>query len=362
MNPGQRTARRLTSKSGLPVPGSVCNSCLARLSLAPSPIHTRTAATAAAAVTPPPAASTPSAATTDAASLPAAQQAYQVKASVVISRPPLLTRTLHPFEKAFFLYQRRLNERLALPFTRYFYYKKGTPGDREWKRKAKPRMTAARDIGVYNAYGEAGWNDELLVGDRTSEPEEQVEALLRDAEGISLDDVAAGEAGGAVAKKDNAQAVVVQRPLPRTTEADKAGDQTSLNRLLDRTLYLVVKNKSGRWVFPEDLVKGREGLHQAAERVIVQAGGINMNTWVVGNAPIGHHSHDFAKAMTNSEQKTEEIGEKVFFMKARIMAGQANLGSNQFGDTEFKWLSKEEIEKTVGAKYYSSVKNMLVER
>ena len=170
-----------------------------------------------------------------------------------------MTRTLHPFEKAFFLYQRRLNERLALPFTRYFYYKKGTPGDREWKRKAKQRMTPARDIGVYNAYGETGWNDELLVGDRTSEPEDQVEALIRDAEGIAIGgDAKEGEGQ----KKETGQEIAVQRPLPRVTEADQQGSQTSLDRSLDQSLYLVIKNKDGRWRFPEDVVRGKEGLHQ----------------------------------------------------------------------------------------------------
>jgi large subunit ribosomal protein L46 len=120
-----------------------------------------------------------------------------------------------------------LNERLALPFTRYFYYKKGTPGDREWKRKMLLRKTPARDVGVYNAYSESGWNDEVLVNDKTSEPESQVEALIRDAEGTD------GEAG-------------------------------AKNRLLDRTLYLLVKNKNGVWRFPEDEIKGPEGLDQVS--------------------------------------------------------------------------------------------------
>jgi large subunit ribosomal protein L46 len=184
-----------------------------------------------------------------------------LKTSVVLSRAPVLTRSLHPFEKAFYLYQRRLNERLALPFTRYFYYKKGTPADREWKRKAKQRLTPARDIGVYNAYGDNGWNDELLIGDRTSEPEEQVEALIRDAEGLTI----GGEAPeGESQKKDTSQDIAVQRPLPRATEADQKGDQTSLNRALDQSLYLLVKNKDGRWRFPEGLIEGREGLHQVS--------------------------------------------------------------------------------------------------
>jgi len=148
-----------------------------------------------------------------------------------------------------------LNERLALPFTRYFYYKKGTPGDREWKRKMLLRKTPARDVGVYNAYSESGWNDEVLVNDKTSEPESQVEALIRDAEGTD------GEAG---AKRETSQDIVVQRPLPRVTEQDQKGEQTSLNRLLDRTLYLLVKNKNGVWRFPEDEIKGAEGLDQVS--------------------------------------------------------------------------------------------------
>ena len=87
-----------------------------------------------------------------------------------------------------------------------------------------------------------------------------------------------------------------------------------------------------------------------------------MNTWVVGNAPIGHYSFDFAKAIENRESNMRELGEKVFFMKARIMAGQANLGDNKFGDSEFRWLAKDEIQSLVTPKYWSSVKNMLVER
>lgn len=87
-----------------------------------------------------------------------------------------------------------------------------------------------------------------------------------------------------------------------------------------------------------------------------------MNTWVVGNAPIGHYQWNFEKAIENVEKSRQEQGEKVFFMKARIMAGQANLEKNTFGDKDFKWLSKEEIEKFVTRGYWSSIKNMLSER
>lgn len=182
---------------------------------------------------------------------------YRIRASVLLSRPPLLTRDLTPFEKAYFLYQKRLNERLALPFSRYFYYQKGTPGDVEWKRKIKERTTPARDIGRYNAYDrEAGWNDEVLVGERVGEPEEMVEALVRDAEvEVEVKD-GEEEDGGQEVKKES-----VVKPMPRVTEADRVGDKRSLDRLLQRTLYLVVRRGEGRWWFPSDALVGKESLH-----------------------------------------------------------------------------------------------------
>lgn len=179
-----------------------------------------------------------------------------MKAGVVLSRPPQITRDLHPFEKAYYFYQRRLNERLALPFTRYFYYKKGTPADAEWKRKIRERTTPARDIGVYNAYGKQGWADELLVGAQESEPDNQVGALLKDAETPSEASAKEGQSELALKKSDD-----VDRPMSRVSEADVQGDQKSLNRLLQRTLFLLVKGKDGRWTFPSANLVKDENFH-----------------------------------------------------------------------------------------------------
>ena len=180
---------------------------------------------------------------------------YAINAGVVISRPPQITRDLHPFEAAFFLYQRRLNERLALPFSRYFYIGGNTPGDREWKRKIRQRLTPARDIGKYSGYGAEAWNDELLVGAKESEFEHQVGRLLEDAEssGASAED---GETSG----QKKVEREPVEKPMPRITQADKENDTKSLNRALQRTLYLLVKSKDGRWEFLQDRLD-EENLH-----------------------------------------------------------------------------------------------------
>lgn len=191
---------------------------------------------------------------------------YQIRAGVVLSRPPIVTRDLHPFEKAFYLYQRRLNERTAMPFSRYFYIKRGTPADVEWKRKIKERLTPARDIGRYNAYAKDGWNDEVLIGAKEGDPEHQIEALLQDAEdpGAST----AGESGGGAEDLGGSRKMAVERPQSRVTEADNQGDQQSLDRLLQRTLYLLVKNEQGKWEFPSAKLNGREGLNKVSSGML----------------------------------------------------------------------------------------------
>ena len=224
---------------------SICSSCLH---------HIRSASTASSPVVSAPIEPSPSG-----QALPPSTAAhshattYKIRASVLLSRPPVLTRELTPFEKSYFLYQRRLNERLALPFTRYFYYQKGTPGDTDWKRKIKERKTPARDIGAYNAYDKEAWNDELLVGDSIVEPEEQIERLVADAEVQVKERDLQGE--GEVVRKED-----VERPMPRVTEADANGDLKSLNRRLEKTLYLLTRGEKG-WGFPSSVLERKESLH-----------------------------------------------------------------------------------------------------
>jgi large subunit ribosomal protein L46 len=281
-----------------------------------------------------------------------------------------------------------MNERLALPFTRYFYFKKGTPADVEWKRKVRERKTAARDIGVYNAYSSEGWNDEVLVGAPESEVEHQVEALIRDAE--SAGPGADGEEEGIGERKREA----IPRPNSRVTEADRTGDVSSLNRRLDRTLYLLARQGDNRrWRFPESPLMRMESLQQvkqmptfflnikryrsfqcraaglivgggaqAAERLLVQSGGVNMNTWVVGNAPVGHHSMEHRQAPVIAPTGLPTRGEKTFFMKVRIIAGYPKLEGNELGLSELRWLCKEEIQPMVSPGYWKSIRGMLADR
>jgi len=255
-----------------------------------------------------------------------------------------------------------------MPFTRYFYIKKDTPADVDWKLKVKERAGAyQRELGQYTGYGEEDWNDELLLlkpGETKAgklgiaETRYLMDSLVRDSKVRAVE----GKDGTAVAVEETAEVEEeeVAKPLSRFTEADKKRDVHRLDRSLARTLYLLVQRENGGWGLPSTEVIGRENIHQAAERCIVQTGGVNMNTWIVGNAPVGHH---IIHPRIDAEDSSKDVeGARTFFMKARIMAGQCNLEKNVLGYKDFKWLSRQEVKRHVSTRYYGWVKNMLSDR
>lgn len=174
-----------------------------------------------------------------------------IRSGLILTRPPLLTRTLHPFENAFFFYQKRLEERLNTPFVTDIYFKPDTPRKTEWDLKVAERKGVAKELGAFQGKMSKSWNDELKVGDDMSSQEFIVKSLLKDAEVRVSDDAEI------IPEKD---IVPVEGPQSRLTEADKKNDIKRLDRKLENTLYLVVKGKNG-WAFPEDSVKENENLH-----------------------------------------------------------------------------------------------------
>lgn len=87
-----------------------------------------------------------------------------------------------------------------------------------------------------------------------------------------------------------------------------------------------------------------------------------MNTWVVGNMPVSHQVYNYSQAIVDKGNGEELRGEKNFFMKARIMGGQANVKDNTFGIEDFRWLAREEIQNALHPRDWSGVKNILPDR
>lgn len=84
-----------------------------------------------------------------------------------------------------------------------------------------------------------------------------------------------------------------------------------------------------------------------------------MNTWIVGRAPVAHL---VTHPEFNDDTSLKKKGEKVFFLKGRIMAGQADLNGNKFGLKDFNWLTKDELKKLLPYEYFRSVRNMMADR
>ncbi|KAF3924858.1 hypothetical protein ABW21_db0204706 [Orbilia brochopaga] len=276
---------------------------------------------------------------------------YQLAASVVVSRPPILTRDLTPFEKEFFFYQRRLDKRLVRPFVRNFYFKEGTLAFDEWRAKRKGMQ-------VYNPYDrEWGWADEMRYGEKPGDDEDMsYEDLVTYT--VSGEDISASDTEEEIAAKKT-----MTKPLPRETEADATNDVRSLNRKLSRTLYLLVKRgdrQDDAWKFPQANLVEKENLKQCAEGILTKSCGRDMNYWMVGNVPIGHYSYAFPEGAQRPDGQPQ--GKTVFFMKARVFAGRPRLAGNQVSLADYQWLPKEEIEAVVATDYWKAIKHMLVSR
>ncbi|KAJ1814039.1 hypothetical protein GGH91_005371 [Coemansia sp. RSA 2671] len=235
--------------------------------------------------------------------------AYQtsVRAGVLLQRDPIVTQPAGKFEEATDRYFDWLQFISADRFPRDFFFKKGSTAESKWMEQEDVRA------------GE--W-----FFDAASKP--VVKSVKRV---VHEDDM--------IEKSEASKPIVVNS---RETEADAAGDQRSLERRLDRTLYLVVKDAKGEWVLPQGSVNDEELLHQAARRNLKEMCGGNMSVWMVGNGPVGH---------------SESAEASTFYVKGHILAGQPN--ANTELASEFKWITREEIEKTVSADYWLAVKDML---
>lgn len=99
---------------------------------------------------------------------------------------------------------------------------------------------------------------------------------------------------------------------------------------------------------------------KTAARILSESAGVNMNTWIVGRVPVAHHI--VRPVFGQKDGALLKKGEKIFFLKGRIMAGQADLTNNLHDLVDFKWLTQEELRGALAEEYFQSVKGMFGER
>nr|GMD61941.1 39S ribosomal protein L46, mitochondrial [Ipomoea batatas] len=128
-------------------------------------------------------------------------------------------------------------------------------------------------------------------------------------------------------------------PAPRITEADKTNDRKSLQRALDKRLYLLLHGttlSSGKpaWHFPEKAYESEATLRWCAESALKSVIGDLSHTYFVGNAPMGH----MVTQLNENHKETPSL--KRFFFKSQVIA------ANKFDIhkcDDFAWVTKDEL-------------------
>lgn len=251
-----------------------------------------------------------------------------ISLTLILSRLPIITQDLTPFESQFYKYQSELWRRLMWTFPKWFYFKQGTMAELRYRQinknpvsynpklpnwpKGKPDLKHLRDrrfrqyIRVPKTYRE---EDEIVEG------QDQLEF-----------------------KENEISRKIV--PASRITEADKRNDLTSLERKLSRTLYLVVKDNETNWKLPtfKEQSANLQPLHVLAEEGLYELGGKKINYFNVSKVPCHHNKN------------------KEYFIKSHILSGTFEPQSNSI---QYQWATKEELKELLPSEYYSDILHLL---
>lgn len=108
----------------------------------------------------------------------------------------------------------------------------------------------------------------------------------------------------------------------------KVDDRRSLHRALDRSAYLLLKLKGKGWRFPEGVWQQDETIRETAEKNSQELCGSELETHLLGNAPICHTE--------------DKAGKKKWFLMHNIYVG-GNVVLEHPDVEDFAWVTKEEF-------------------
>ena len=228
-----------------------------------------------------------------------------VGAYLLLSRKPTILPTPTPIESSLYAYNAKLERALSQTFPRDLYFKKGSAAETQFLEDEKEREAFMK-----------GGNKES-----------------NDATFISSVPLSSAQSQTATSRK---------------TKADETNDVRSLERSLDRTLFLVVKGeKAGeKWTLPHSVISttGSESLHSAAHASVTDLLGEDMDIWMVTNYPIGIiEKHLDAKV-------------KGYVMRGHVVAGNPSPKSK---GVDYAWLTEDELQSRLHESVWNDVKDLL---
>ena len=235
-------------------------------------------------------------------------------------------------------------------FPKWYYFKKGTVAEREFREAQINPIPYYKGVWYPN-----GQPDLKHSRDRRFKQDVILPKKHREHE----EGAALGEDGLPLPDLDDVGRPI--KPNSRITKADETNDQSSLERKLPRTLYLLIQDKKGEWKFPTFEVSEQDhskGLHQVAEDGLRTLGGDKINTWSVSNTPAALIKYDTKGKIISDE--SAPVNE--FLVKSHIVAGKFDLDAASSTDADvkaFKWLAKEELAELLNKEYYAKISHIL---
>jgi hypothetical protein len=163
-------------------------------------------------------------------------------------------------------------------------------------------------------------------------------------------------------KKSDAEFAKNTQIRPRITSEDLADEAHSLNRGLDRRLYLISKLKNradNAWEFPWARRRADETLFETAMRALGDRAGSRLQTTVVSHAPFGHIEKAYPEAM---QAQSGKRGAQVFFQRVYYVSGNARIDDDNDSVVEdFAWVPKEDLVSRINPELFDSINPLLLD-
>eukprot|EP01132_Coremiostelium_polycephalum_P008060 gene8060-9915_t len=179
-------------------------------------------------------------------------------------------------------------------------------------------------------------------------------SLMEDLPEFKEDDTAnAGGGGGASGGVEEMEEDFSNyKPESRTTQDDINDNRKSLNRKLDKSLYLIIKKAGSRypWQFPSTNWIQGESIKNTAERALRDSCGEKWKYWIPSQAPCGVYKYRVKEEL---QDLLKAEGIKEFFFRSHYFGG--NLKMNDKIVKDYLWVSKDEMKEYFSKEYYDQV-------
>jgi len=275
--------------------------------------------------------------------------AYRLCGAIILERLPSLTRQKEKWELDYdnHRHARDAEESRAAytweDFRQYILDKAaqkggtaaaaGSGAGRKERRKKDKETPAAADIVLQSAVKPKGPEEEIIL------TPEQARAIRQETEWLTF--------------WENWQ------PSSRETQADRDNNRKSLDRALDKKLYLIVQKnrKNYAWQFPQGGWENGETMRGTVERELREELGSKVKAYFISNAPCGFYQYPFSEA---AQEKYRAESSKVFFYRARHLDGDIELNKNE-GLVDYLWVTAQELKEYFTPEYYARVRPLLNE-